>query len=460
MKTQKNEGEQQNKPVTRYDQKMEKRQKKAREDARKDRIFNLTVLGVAVLFVAAIVALFATSAINKNKVVKDTYIKVGSYDVTKLEYDYYYNMIVTNYLNTYSSILPYMGLDTNADFAQQQYDETMTWKDYFDETTVNQLINVKAMTDDANANGFTAEVDADYSEFQTNMATNAAAAGVSEAQYYKAYFGRYATKQNLESYIKNNLFVEAYYNSLVDRFGPTEEEITDYYNENKNNYDKVSYHSFTFSPDTAADATEEQIAQAAEQLKESAEKMAERRRAGEDFKALCLEYAAEGEKEKYQTADSDASLIENDIYTYASTIYRDWLFDENREPGEVTVVEDESAGVIYVVEFVARTYDENTNDTIKQTLAEGEVSEYIDSLMKAYEVVDVAGELVYLTIPETVAETAEESVGEVTEAEAAETEMTAEEATAEVNESTVEEETVETETAEAETSADETTAAE
>ena len=466
MKTQKNEGEQQNKPVTRYDQKMEKRKKKAKEDARKDRIFNLTVLGIGVLFVAAILGLFATSAINKNKVIKDTYVKIGAYDITKLEYDYYYNMIVTNYLNTYSSILPYMGLDTSIDFAQQQYSDTQTWKDAFDEMTVNQLINVKAMTDDANANGFTAEVDADYSEFQTNMATSAASSGLSEAQYYKAYFGQYATKENLEPYIKNNLLVEAYYNSLVDRFGPSEEEIADYYNEHKNDYDKVSYRSFTFMADAAADEAGDTAENAAaeqtmEQLKATAEKMAERRKAGEEFNALCLEYAAEGDKEKYQAADSDASLMKDDSYAYASAYYRDWLFDENRKAEEITVVEDESLGAVYVVEFIERTLDETANETIKLTLADEVVSEYIDSLMAAYEVVDVAGELVYLTIPETVEETVttEESVGETAETEAGETEVTAEATTA-AAETQVNETTVTDESAETETSADETTAAE
>lgn len=101
----------------------------------------------------------------------------------------------------------------------------------------------------------------------------------------------------------------------------------------------------------------------------------------------------------------DPSLTENDSYAYIPASYRDWLFDESRKTAEIEVIEDESAGTYYVVEFMERTYDETTNETIKLTLSETEVSEYVSSLMEKYEVVDVAGDLVYLTIPVTADET-------------------------------------------------------
>lgn len=124
--------------------------------------------------------------------------------------------------------------------------------------------------------------------------------GLGEAQYYKAYFGNYATKENLEPFVKENLLVEAYYETLVERFGPSEEEITSYYEENKNNYDKVTYRKFMFNADMNADATEEQIAEAMQQIKAKAEEMAARRKAGEDFNQLCLEYAAEADRSSFQ----------------------------------------------------------------------------------------------------------------------------------------------------------------
>ena len=409
MKTQKNEGEQQDKLVTRYDRKLEKRKQEARKRAREDRIFKITSMAVGLLFIVAIVGLFAASTIKKNKAIKDVYVKVGSHEVNKLEYDYYYNMIKSNYLTTYSSILPYMGLDTDMDFALQQYSDTMTWKDAFDEMTINQLMNIKAMSDDAQANSFTADVNENYNEFINNMTANASASGKSEAQYYKENLGPYATRNNLEPFIRENLLVEAYYNSLVDKFSPSEEEITSYYEENKNNYDKITYRSFALNADAAAEATEEQIAEAMQQLKTKAEQMADRRKNGEDFKALCLEYAAEGDKETYQAADHDPSLTESASNSSVSANYRDWLFDESRKAAEVTVVEDEAAKICYVVEFVERIYDETANESIRLTLANGEVSEYASALAEQCEVVDVAGALDYLKISATVAETTAET---------------------------------------------------
>lgn len=74
------------------------------------------------------------SAYTKYAAVHNTYVKIGDHEITKVEYDYYYNNAVNSYLSMYGSYLPYMGLDTSKDFAQQQYTDNMTWKDYFDQS--------------------------------------------------------------------------------------------------------------------------------------------------------------------------------------------------------------------------------------------------------------------------------------------------------------------------------------
>ncbi|MDE6964941.1 MAG: hypothetical protein K2P30_15100, partial [Lachnospiraceae bacterium] len=55
----------------------------------------------------------------------------------------------------------------------------------------------------------------------------------------------------------------------------------------------------------------------------------------------------------------------------------------------------------YVVEFVKRYFDEADNENIANTIASERASEYVAGLMEACQVVDVKGELKYLTIDRT-----------------------------------------------------------
>lgn len=423
MAKQKIDDEKQKKPATRYDEKMERRRAKAKKEARDDKILGLAGIVVALLIAGVIIAAIATSVINKNKATKDVYVKVGQHEITKLEYNYYYNITVNNYLNMYSSILPYMGLDTTRNYADQAYSETMSWKDAFDEMTIAQIKQTKSAVDDANANGFAPDLSQQYEEFRANMAEAVKTTGMSEAQYYKASFGSFATKANMESYIKDQLMVEAYYDELMEKNRPSEEEITAQYEANKKDYDKVSYRSFTFKADLAEDAAADLIETAMKELSVKADKMAGRRTAGEDFKALSLEYAKDEDKASYEDGETDASLTEKAGYLSVSTLYHDWLFDDSRAAGDITVVEDESGRSCYVVEFVERVYDETTNATISDTIANQKTSEYMTALAADYEVVDVAGDLVYLTVDQNAGEALPEDVGgtDGAEPEAAET---------------------------------------
>lgn len=419
MKKQNNEDEQPQKVVTRYEQKMEKRKMAASKSARNNRIFNMACIVAGIMIAAAVVIGVSMSVINKNKATKDVYITVGSHEITKLEYDYYYNMIK----NSYSSYLSYMGQD----YESQPYSDTMSWKDAFDEMAVSQLTRTKALADDAAAAGFTADVTEEYNSFNKNLAQTAKSQGYSVAKYYKLSFGRYAGKSNLASYIKENLLAEAYYDHLLEQNTPSDEEIDNYYEENKKDYDKVSYKSFIFTADPADDIAEGQTDEPMQQIREQAEEMQGRLKAGGDFKELCLEYAAESDKATYQDAETDASLTESAAYSSIPLVFQDWLYDESRTAGDVTVAADEANRQYYVVEFVERIYDETTKDTISTTLAEERTTEYITALTDSYEVIDLSGELVYLTIPSTEESTEGEETQAAEETESAvETEASAE----------------------------------
>ncbi len=392
------EVETQQKVQTRYDRKIEARKLQKQKEARQDKLAKIAALAIGIIIVIAIVVSIAMPIIKKQTALTGTYVKIGDYELSQLEYEYYYNTVVNNYLYNYASILPYMGLDTSTDFSQQQYSEDMTWKDMFDQMTVEQIRQSKAMLDDAKKAGFSFDPADGYESFVADTKTEAEEQKVSIGEFYKKTFGEYATEKNIEGFVKDSLLVDEYYNSLLEKNAPGQDEIKAYYQENKKVYDKVDYRSFTFSTNLSADATDAEKNLAMEEAAANADEMAAARKAGTDFEELCLKYATEDTKENYEDPDTEYSLSEGRYYSNIATIMADWLYADGRKEGDITVLEDENSSMYYVVEFVARYYDEADDETIKNTIASERVSEYSANLVEDYPVTDVKGELKYLTV--------------------------------------------------------------
>ena len=252
----------QEKPKTKYDRKMEARRKAAEKEKREK--LTLRIVGFALL--AALVGTSAyfgvTRFVDVHTATTEPYVSIGDHQLTQLEYEYYYNTSVSNYISSYSYFLSYMGLDTEKPLDEQQYSETMTWKDYFEQTTCEQLRQEYALIDDAKANGFEYDTTEDYNNYITTAKETAKNANQTLAQYFKASFGDYATVSNVKPFMEQSYYARAYYDKLLEDHTPDDATIAAYYEAHKADYDKVSYYSFAFDPsvyaaDTALpDATE------------------------------------------------------------------------------------------------------------------------------------------------------------------------------------------------------------
>ncbi len=372
--------------ITKYDRKMERRKLEKEKEEKKEKWLKIGGTGAGILAVGGIIFAILLTFHNKNLVLKNTYVKIGDHEVTKLEYDYYYKSIENNYYSYLSSL----GLSN-----LNGGDDAM--KDIYDEQTVTQIKEVKALADEAKKNGFVYNSDEEYKQLIQGMEESAKASSVTMSKYYKGLYGSYATVNNIEPFLKENLLAAAYRESLTEENRPGEEEVKKYYEENKNTYDSVDYRSFAFSSNIGEDTLEEEKNKAMEDIKKKAKAMEERRKAGEDFEALCIENANEDQKSLYENAEGKGSLTEGSSYGGTPVALSEWLFDEKRKSGDLTTLPDETNSQYYVVEFVKRYYDETKNETIENTIANEKVSKLLEDLTSQYTVADVAGELTYLT---------------------------------------------------------------
>lgn len=394
-KTQENNGQ---KVRTKYERKIEERKKQEEKDKRDAKMMRIGVITVCVLIVAAIVGSVAASVLRKKAAVKDTYVTIGNHSVTKLEFDYYYNLMKNNYTMTYGSLLSYMGVDATQDLEDQQYSGEMTYKDLFEQLAAEQIRQTKALADDAAANNFIYDDTEDYAAILEEVAANAEAAGTTVNNYYKLSYGEYATEENLEPFAKEGLLAGEYYNYLIEQNAPEEQEIKDYYAENVLNYDRVDYHSFTFEAETEEEASEEDVKKAMEDIRKKADAMKKAREEGTEFKELCLENASEENKAMYEDGETDASLREGAYHSSIPSTMADWLYEDGRTEGDLAVLKDDDNHQYYVVEFVKRYYDEADDENISNMISSERVSEYIENIMENYTVIDQKGELKYLTI--------------------------------------------------------------
>lgn len=323
----KNEKEQK---MTKYDLKKQKRDEEKAKEKREERVGMITL----VVLVLAVVCFIASFPIRKYMAVNEEVVTVDGQAVSRVEFDYNYNIMANSYINTYGTLMSNFGIDLSGDLSTQMYSETMTWEDYFQQMAVDSICQNKAMLNAAEAEGFTYDTTEEWNTFKTSVESAASEAGVSENEYLQTTYGQFATLSRLEPYIKNAILANAYYEVLAERNAATDDEVLAYYEENKDYYDCVDYRVTMVSADVTEESTEEQITAAMATAKEEADKAVET-------------VAQDGELQSGMTID------------YTSYVINGWLFDEARVAGDTTVIEDEDEYQYYVLAFEDRYRDDS-----------------------------------------------------------------------------------------------------
>ena len=358
------------KVMTKYDRKVQKRKEEKEKEKKEERIS--TAIGIVVL--VALVCLVASFPIRTYLATHETYVVVNGEAVNKVEFDYQYNLTKNNYITQYGSYLTYFGLDTSKDLSTQMYSDTLTWQDYFEQNAVESLKQNKALMAEAKAAGFTYDTTDEYNTFKETIKTSAASAGISEKEYVRSIYGSYATMGRIEEYVKNDMVMNAYYQKLQADNAPSDDEIQSYYEENKATYDSVDYRLTTIEADlptepteladpveeTAADTTGSTDGTAATDSTQDIAYQpsdAEIAKAMEDAKVLA--------DDAEQTVAKDGEAHENEKKSSVNYLISDWLFDDARKAGDTTVITNDNSHCYYAVAFEKRYLDETPSADVR-----------------------------------------------------------------------------------------------
>lgn len=375
--------------VTKYDKKVQKREAEKKANARNRKI---TVSVLAVIAAIAVIAGGYFTWSHFNRVYKN-YIVVDGQNVNQIEYDFYYSMAKNNILNqplfdtmTYGDYFKsYMGYDRTKSDSSQIYDKDKgyTWFDYFAKTGLDTLKEYKALIKAADEKGFNYETqDADYEEFKSNVKKYAEESEVSEKEYYKLTFGKYATASSIEEYVFEYLKAAAYQEQLMEDYKPSDEEVEEFYEKNKDDYDDVTYRSLEIKAEV--EDNEEALAAA----KAKADEMVSLVDSEDKFASLCKEYTTSDDPSVYD--DKDASLKKDALKSSVSEDIGKWLFAAERKKGDIIALEDKTNSRYVVLYFIDRGYDEDNDEIISSKIVSDRYSEFIKPYTDAITVEDKA----------------------------------------------------------------------
>ena len=285
---------------------------------------------------------------NVALVVNDTPVSIGMYN-------YYYSCISQNYIS-YAQY-GYYDLDPSKDFSKQKTTnndgEEVTWLELFEEETIDQIRYITTYYEKAVADGVTL-TKAQKENIQSSLdgiKDTAASNNVSVDRYISDTYGDYCGYATIKKMLEQCYIAENYYQRLSVTKKYTDEEIEKFFNENKTDYENVTF-AYLQVPyeDNNAQATFEKCNYYVNQITSE-----------DDMKklipTLCKSLIESYVEQGYATDfDTCAELLSANIEVSISTKETgfldeaiNWLFDEETKVGNVKAFDDSENKVVYIL---------------------------------------------------------------------------------------------------------------
>ncbi len=323
------------------------------------------VIGAVAAVVIVILALQVTGVTLRN-----TVSVVGSGDDDRMEIDnavmcYYYMTNYSQYVNTYSSYLSYLGLDTSDSLKSQEYygGDGKTWFEYFADQTKTQVEELVITAMAAEKAGFNAEdkvneyIDAAIENMQSYADKN----GYSLKKYITLCYGTGVREGDLREALKLYYTAQAFYEHLNESYNYTDAEIDAYFAENAKDFQYFDLLAYTFKAEYKTDATTKEKEAALETAKKTAEGLLACK-TPEEYKAWVEKYLKDQGKKDSDIETALEDLVSKDLLYNESYEYSKWIYEAGRALNDATLVVDKDGYTctVYMVTKLPARYEYNT----------------------------------------------------------------------------------------------------
>lgn len=338
------------------------------------------VAGLLVVVLLAFGILYSNGTLQRNM----TAMTVGDTKVTGMEYSYYYNQLRNSFVSQNSDSLAQAGINVST-LDDAAYTQDLTFGEYFRQQAESSLKDIYALYDEAMAQNYTIseEGQKSYESSIEALQTEAKSQGMSPNKYLKEGLGLSVSFNDYKDILQRSSLAQDFYNKTQAKSSHTDEELTAYYKENADQFDKADYRVFQVFFEKGE--TDEETNKNKEAAKATAEEFLAKVTDEQSFIDLAREYATEDQKEKY--AEDDGTLEKGVALTSSGTV-SDWVKDPARKSGDKDVLEiSTNYSVMY---FVDRYLEEEATVDVRHILLksddtnDGEIKQKAEDLLQQW----------------------------------------------------------------------------
>lgn len=422
----------------------------------------VTIAAAVVILIAIVIGVFSCAFKTPNLLgtvgaTSEYYEEIDNGVIAYLMYGNY-----QQFVSTYSYYLSYFGLSTSVSFKNQMLSsyaqvllgtQQTTWFGYFLEMARTTLDELVALASTAIEKGYSLD-DEDKAAINETMHTlehSAKDAGMSLTKYLAEYYCKGLKPASIRNFLELQKLASKYYTDLLEGYEYTDEEITQYLEDNLDEFYKFDYLYYEFDAEYADDASDADKIKAFDLLKKEAELFAETYGVDVDtFKQAIvdLELAKEAESEtstdavttteattteaatsegaanggaaeaatEESTTEAAASTegseevsgtdglteeeekaeeilasftVEGQAYKYDDE-FTTWAWNDERQVGDIKILEDSEAGTCTVIYLTKTAYkDDYATRNVRHILFEEENYESLDAAKnKANEILE------------------------------------------------------------------------
>ena len=348
------------------------------------RKYNLILLAILGLFIGFGLISIVSYYREREYKLFYTIMTIDDYEISDLEYSYYYQTYMSSFISDYSSYINSLDIKEGSSLEKTIIDETtgQTFGDIFSDQAYQNIMEVYFMYELAIKEGYTVDtLKIEINDRLKELRNSASLKDMSYKEYLSSTFIDGTKEKDLKGIIERQIIAEHYKEAYKESFKPTQEEIDQYYEDNKLYYDVVNYRLFTFSvyneyldiinKESYENATNnvggivldniditstKEYQEAEQNILEKVSDFYDHVYNEETFKDLCVEYARTEESAVLYEI-YDYSLKENQSFNETKDAIAEWLFDEDRQERATAIIYDENNYSYYIVYFISRTKD-------------------------------------------------------------------------------------------------------
>lgn len=306
---------------------------------------------------------------------------VGDQKISVGMYNFYYNMVYTNYANYAAQGM----IDLDSNTVDKDGNE-ITWAEKYKSDTIEQIKYVSAYYSKAIEKGFELSKDEKdtIEESVKSLKDSASAASKSLDEYTQELYGEYCGAETYEKYLTQLTLAKKYYNEYLIETKVTDEEIEEKLAEDNSVYEEVPYAYMQIAYDSEDESSK----------KETIAKVEKELATVKDFNSfkaliptLCSDLISQyvtyyGGTEKEAVAEIEAkiqsSMTKSDE-TWEPEII-EWLFSDDTAVNSTKYVVSESDSQIYaVIKLGEPKYNDEVLYSVRHILIQPESEDEEDS---------------------------------------------------------------------------------